>query len=307
MTSDIEHAYGWSSKQENDSNRLKGIEGYRLTVSPAEANVWFRVITEKVTSGTEMRGRIVGPRCLFMETAEAASPLRSVRHKQDGQAALIARTAFPAPRFWDPGKPMLYRVVVELWQDGQRCDVSGFDLGFRMTELGSGGVFVNGRPFTLQGMPSLPQSREEAAARRQAGYNLILADKGQWNWWVRASPMGFLLLERRALSTLTPHYIGLVSSQPCLLGFVLDQEVLDVSPSENETFLRHWQERRVLMGLELDEEPPSLPKGLSFLVCPESALLKLATIPLPKFVLRELDGKRDGPPAQEGVLGWIDR
>src|SRR5262249_8238056 len=137
MNWDVEHAYGWFSQQESDSNRLKGIEHYKLTVSPVEAEIWFRVVVQRVTSGTEGRGRIVGPRRLFAETVEFASPLRSVRHREEGQAALIARTTFPHPGFWDPHNPLLYRVVAELWQDGQRCDVSGFDLGFRMIELGS--------------------------------------------------------------------------------------------------------------------------------------------------------------------------
>src|SRR5262249_30583020 len=208
-----------------------------------------RVVVQRVTSGTEVRGRIVGPRRLFAETVEFASPLRSVRHREEGQAALIARTTFPHPGFWDPHNPLLYRVVAELWQDGQRCDVSGFDLGFRMIELGSSNVFVNKQPLLLQGMAYLPQSREEVAARRQAGYNLVLAGKGQWHWWVRANPMGFLLLEKVALSTLTPHYIGLLSQQPCFLGFVLDKELLDRSTSETESFLLLWQERRVFIGL----------------------------------------------------------
>jgi Glycosyl hydrolases family 2 len=149
MTWDVENAYGWSSKQECDSNRLKGIEHYRLAVSPAEADIWFRVVVQRVTPGTEVRGRIVGPRCLFTEMVEVVSRLRSVKHKQEEQVALLARTAFPEPGYWDPHTPLLYRVVVELWQDGQRCEVSGFDLGFRMTEMGSGNVFVNQKPFFL--------------------------------------------------------------------------------------------------------------------------------------------------------------
>src|SRR5262249_34293370 len=220
------------------------------------------------------------------------------------------RTAFPNPGFWAPDNPLLYRAVVELWQDGQRCEVSGFDIGFRMIELGTSSVLVNGQTFSLQGMGYLPQSREEADDRRRAGYNLVLAGEGQWHWWVRANPMGFLLLERVALSTLTPHYIGLLGHQPCFLGFVLDKEVLDRSPAENESFLRPWQERGVFIGLELDESPPQpLPGGLSFLACPEPALPALSTIPLPKLVLRGSKAGKEAAPARavQGVLGWIER
>jgi hypothetical protein len=309
MSWDVEHAYGWCSKQESDSNRLRWVQCYKVTVSPAEADVWFSAVVQRVTPGAEVRGRVVGPRCLFAKTVEVAAPLRSVRHREQEEAVLIARTAFPQPGFWGLDIPLLYRVVVELWQDGQRCEVSGFDLGFRTIELGSGNVLVNKTPYLLQGMPHLPESPEEAAARRQAGYNLVLADKGQWHWWVRANPMGFLLLEKVALATLTPQYIGLISQQPCCLGFVLGKELLDRSPSENESFLRPWQERGVYIGLELDGPPPSLPNGLSFLICPETVLPALLSTPLPKLVLRGSEAVKKGPPSQaiQGVLGWIDQ
>jgi hypothetical protein len=306
----VEHVYGWSSHQESDSNRLNWIGSYRLTASPAAADIWFRVSVQKLTPGTEVRGRVVGPRCLFTHTAEVVSPLRSVRHTEEEQTALIARTAIPNPGFWDPANPLLYRVVVELWQDGKRCEVSGFDLGFRMIEMGSSNVLVNKQAFSLQGIAHLPQSREEADARRRAGCNLVLARKGQWHWWVQANPMGFLLLEQVALSTLTPQYIGLLRKQPCFLGFVLDKELLIRSPSENESFLRPWQEQGVFFGLELDvPPPPSLPKGLSFLVCPESMLPSLSTTSLPRLVVRKSTASTEGPSGRaiQGVLGWIEQ
>lgn len=308
MNADVEHAYGWASLQESTGNRLKGIELCKLTVSAAAADIWLNVDVEQVTPGTEVRGRIVGPRSLFAETAEVVSPLRSVRHNAEGQSALIARTAIPNPGFWEPENPLLYRVVVELWQDERRCEVSGFDIGFRVIEMGSGCVLVNQKPLSLRGMQDLPDSREDAAARRRAGYNLVLAGQGQWHWWVRASPMGFLLLEKVTLSTLTPAYIGLLSQQPCFLGFVLDKGLLSRPRSEAESFLRPWQERRVLIGIELDDHPPtSLPDGLSFLVCPESLLPALSTLSLPTFGLREPQAGRAEPaPAAQGVAGWID-
>jgi hypothetical protein len=305
MTCEIEQGYGWSSKREGDSNRLKGIGAYHLTVSPAEVDIWYKATVERATPGTEVRGRIVGPRCLFAETVEVASPLRSVRCKEDERASLIVRTGFANPGFWDPDTPLLYRVVAELWQDEQRCDACGFDLGFCKIEMNSGTILVNEKPFFLRGMTHLPDSIEEATARRQAGYNLVLAETGQWNWWVRANPMGFLLLEKVKLSTLTPHYIGLVSRQPCFLGFVLGKELLDRSSWENESFLRPLQERRVLIGLELDGPAPSLPNGLSFLICPETMLPAIGETALPKVVMRRSAAGREPARTSQGVLGWI--
>jgi transposase len=226
------------------------------------------------------------------------------------ETATCGAVRFPAPGFWDPRNPLLYRVVVELWQDGQRCAVSRFDLGFRTIEMRSSNVLVNHKPLSLQGMSYLPQSREDATVKRQSGYNLVLAGKGQWHWWVLANPMGFLLLEKVALSTLTPQYISLLSQQPCFFGFVLAKELLDRPLSESERFLRLWQERHVLIGLELDESPPPfLPNGLSFLVCPESMLAALRTIALPKLALQEqvASGKGVSAAAVPGILGWIDQ
>jgi hypothetical protein len=309
MSTDPGQAYGWSHAQESDLNQLNWVHVKRLSVSTEEVEVWLQVHAQKITSGTEVRGRIVGPRCLYAKTVESVAPLRSVVGRSGDQAELIARTSFAAPGFWEPRNPLLYRVVVELWQDEQRCGVSGFDLGFRTIEMLPNSVSVNQKPLSLQGMSHLPQSPEDASVRRQAGYNLVLAGKGQWNWWVRANPMGFLLLERAALSTLTPQYISLVSQQPCFFGFVLDKELLDCPPSESERLLRAWQKRRVFIGLELDESPPPLlPNGLSFLICPESMLPALETIPLPKLVLREQGAlKGETSAVAPSLLGWIDR
>jgi hypothetical protein len=305
MSSDVEHGYGWSSTQASDGNRLGAIERYRLTVSREAADIWFKIVVQRVTEATEIRGRIVGPRSLFTEVGRAVSPLRSVRQ----QGELIARTAIPNPAFWSPEDPLLYRVVVELWQDGLLCEVSGFDLGFRKLELGPNGVFVNSRPFLLKGKPCLPQTREETVTRRQGGYNLLLARKGEWHWWVRANPMGFLLLEEATVTTLKPQYISLLYQQPCFFGFLLGKELLNHPVTETESFLRPWQERGVYMGLELDEgNVPPLPCGLSFLVCPESVLPSLDGVSLPKIILHKSEMKSEEwvGAAGQGVVGWID-
>lgn len=308
MNGDVEHAYGWSSHRESEGNRLRVVAPYRIAVSPLEADIWFQVFVQRATSGTEVGGRIVGPRSLFAQRASVVSPLRSVWLKQAEQPALMARTAFPNPKFWDPMDPALYRVVVELWQDGQRCEVAGFDLGFRMLDMDSRSVLVNKRPLLLRGMAYLPESRHEAEERRRGGYNLVVAGKGQWNWWIRANPMGFLLLERVALSTLTPHHVALAYQQPCFLGFVLDEELLARPRSENESFLCASREQGVLIGLEINRLPRSpLPSGLSFLVCPESLLPALSKTVLPKILIRGTTEIETSPAPAEGILGWIDQ
>jgi hypothetical protein len=121
--------------------------------------------------------------------------------------------------------------------------------------------------------------------------------------------MELLLLEKVKPSTLTPQYIGLLCNQPCFLGFVLDKELLDRPHSECESLIRTWQDQRLFIGLELHEPPPpSLPNGLSFLVCSESLLPVLTTYSLPKLVLRDSGAQRADQllSVVPGLLGWID-
>ena len=121
--------------------------------------------------------------------------------------------------------------------------------------------------------------------------------------------MELLLLEKVKPSTLTPQYIGLLCNQPCFLGFVLDSDLLDRPRSECESLIRTWQDQRLFIGLELHEPPPpSLPNGLSFLVCSESLLPVLTTYSLPKLVLRDSGAQRADQllSVVPGLLGWID-
>ncbi len=309
MPTDPEQGYGWYSEHESDLNRLSWIQPERLLVSSREADIWFNAGVQKIDSGTELRGRIVGPRCLFTDAPTAVSPLRSTVRKRNEQPILLARTSFPKPSFWHPDSPNLYRVVLELWQDGQRCDVSGFDLGFRTLEVLPSGVRVNDQPIALRGMARLPDSREEAAEKRYAGYNLILAPPEQVHWWIRANPMGFLLLEEISLARMSLHYYDVDSSQPCFLGLVVGPELLARPPSERDELLRLATTKQVRVGLRLDEMPTvPVPDGLAFLIVPESVMPSLSTNLLPKIILRDQGTRHGDPPVpMPSVLGWIDQ
>lgn len=194
------------------------------------------------------------------------------------------------------GRPML--VVPRAWDQP--------DNAARVARLGIARVLPWHRYTASRVVAELRHLLDDAYQQRA----LAVSDQLRAEDGVRANPMGFLLLERVALSTLTSQYIGLLSQQPCFLGFVLGKELLDRSPAENESFLRPWHERRVFFGLELGGSPPlSLPRGLSFLVTPESMLPALSTASLPKFVLRESKvGKAEAfERGIQGVLGWIDQ
>jgi hypothetical protein len=105
------------------TNRIINIETHTQRLSPAEADLWVIVAAERTTAGTEIRGRFVGPKCALSSTIEVAYPLRPFERKPAELAELAARVVIPEPSLWEPECPFVYDGVIELWQDGQCCDV----------------------------------------------------------------------------------------------------------------------------------------------------------------------------------------
>src|SRR5262245_39031234 len=114
------------------SNRLRQVNARVHSLSPIEAEVWIIIDAEQVTPTTEVRGRVVGPRCANRTTVEVPYPLRPLARPLEGLPPLTRRVHIPDPSLWEPERPFVYRVIVELWQDGQRCDQAEFDCGLRM-------------------------------------------------------------------------------------------------------------------------------------------------------------------------------
>ncbi len=113
-------------------NRLRQVTAQVRRLSSAEAEVWLLIEAEQVTATTEVRGRLVGPRCPGATTIEVAYPLRSFPSHPETLPALSRRVVIPEPSLWEAEQPYVYRAVVELWEDGRLCDRAEFDYGLRM-------------------------------------------------------------------------------------------------------------------------------------------------------------------------------
>jgi hypothetical protein len=101
------------------TNRIVELHVRPRRWDPAEAELWITVVPEHRTPTTEIRGRLVGPRCPGVTTVEVALPLRPVP-RADGP--LTVRVIIPEPVACEPGRPYRYEGFVELWQDGQPVD-----------------------------------------------------------------------------------------------------------------------------------------------------------------------------------------
>jgi hypothetical protein len=101
-------------------NRILDVQVQTQRLTPMEAELCILVRAETMTPATELRGRFVGPKCPGVTTVEVAYPLRPFADLREG---LMARVVIPEPNRWEEQCPFVYDGVVELWQDGQCCDV----------------------------------------------------------------------------------------------------------------------------------------------------------------------------------------
>ena|SRR5215472_12037921 len=118
-------------------NKLREVSLEVRRLSDADAELWLRIDAEKVTPTTEVRGRMIGPHCPGVNTIEVAYPLQPFPRQPDGLPPLSRRVAVPDPSLWEPSRPFVYHVVIELWEDGARCDVAELDYGLRMAKSGN--------------------------------------------------------------------------------------------------------------------------------------------------------------------------
>jgi hypothetical protein len=215
------------------SNRIRQIRVHNSSLSPTHAEVCLTVFAERQTPTTEVRGRLTGPSCLYASTVEIAYPLRVP--PSDGQPAttelgITRRVIIPEPSLWDTESPFLYQGVVELWQDGQRCDKQTIRHGLRSLQRGKRGLLLNGRPLRLRGRslsaPLETALAEDAALRlREADVNLLLApvEEKTLRLWPRADRFGFLVLGRvRDESERTLRHLETLSNQASCLGWLME-------------------------------------------------------------------------------------
>jgi hypothetical protein len=282
-----------------------------MRLDPTEADVWISVYPERLTSVTQVRGRLLGPRCPYATTVEVAYSLRehSREYESTGTPHLTARVVIPEASLWDPESPFLYQGPVELWQGGERCDQVHVSHGLRTLSLGPQGLRCNGRLFPLRGVVRGVWSDGEARSVHQAGVNTLLAPAGAGPaLWHLADRFGFLVLHRitdeaglraelqRALTFRT---------HACCLGWVVTPEAVagELARLVAEG-LPDVVDRTSLLGMELTHLPAApVCERISFVVCAEPLVPEVASLGLPALVWHE--GSGEPPAAAPGVLGWI--
>ncbi len=205
-------------------NRIRRIEVQDRSLNPVSAEVWITVLSEHPTPTTEVRGRLMGPRCPYSSTIEVAYPLRplSTNQEQTDSSCLTVRAVIPEASLWEPQCPFLYQGPVELWQDGQRCDQIILSHGLRSLQRKERGLRVNGHPLTLHGRKTTVCSNEEATRWHQVGYNLLIAPVATSSLavWEQADRFGFLVLGQLGEDANEQRLIEMLRSHVSCLGWL---------------------------------------------------------------------------------------
>jgi hypothetical protein len=276
-------------------NRIRQIVVRDRSRAPAQAEVWLSVFPEFQTPATEIRGRLMGPRCPYASTVEVAYPLRplppgSTPTEPD---SLTMRVIIPEASLWEPQCPFLYEGPIELWQDGRRCDRIVLRHGLRSLRITERGLHVNGRPLTLHGRSVTSCSVEEAARLRQAGCNLLVAlvEASTLALCELADHLGFFMLGKITNDDAeTRGYLELLSRQPSCLGWLMEE-------SEGLPFSMLPQVG--LAGWMGDSVPSQLSLSVvHFLVGPG----ELANLGKPLLIRGEMPSRLEGCPILGNVL-----
>ena len=233
-------------------NRILHLDVRNGSLMPAQSEVWIRVVPEWQSPTTELRGRLMGPRCPYASTVEVAYPLRPTPQRESSDR-LTARVVIPEASLWDTESPFLYRGPIELWQDGRCCERIVLCHGLRSVLLGERGLSLNGKPMSLRGQTVASCTEAEALKLRENGCNLLIVpvEESTLSLWERADRLGFHVLgQLKDGSEKTLKYLNRLHSQPSCLGWLVEKGIhppLDLLPP------------RCLVGLVCDETAPSLP------------------------------------------------
>jgi len=293
------------------TNRIRELRLHDQLDDPAEAEVWVSVVPESVTPTTELRGRLVGPRCLYASTVEVAYPMRPFVRQPPALPGLAARVVIPEASLWEPVSPFLYLGPIELWEDGKVCDQIQVRHGLRTLRLGPRGLRLNGRPLTIRGVAQEECTEEDARRLREQGCNTLLApvSGGTSAVWEAADRLGFLVLDRLGGSEEAIRRARNLGQHPCCLGWLLDGEVLEQEREAKAlaSLKQDWPGK--LLGVELQRVPlQPLAPGIHFAVCVEELLPLLKEVELPKIVLTREQPREESINellAMPGILGSI--
>ncbi|MSQ95665.1 MAG: hypothetical protein EXR98_14045 [Gemmataceae bacterium] len=275
-------------------NRIRDVVVLNHRLDPVETELGIHVLVETLTAGTELKGRLTGPRCVFSSTIEIAYPLRELERTDHVEL----RVVIPEPSWWEPETPFLYVGVLELWQDGEFCQRAVISHGMRWLQLTSKGLHLNGTPFILRGKIVEPTLSDSAARMlREQGYNALFTTVADpcLELWSLADRVGFLVVGTADKLATFLDCRNDLTAHPSTFGWTFNRAEIDQAP---------LQEEGLAMFYGINTSAKSRVGDAAFLVCEETELAWLDDAELPKLVITR--SMPDPLPVRPDVIGWIE-
>jgi len=287
-------------------HRILDVAVINHRLDPHETELRIHVKIEDLTSTTEIRGQLVGPRCYYASTIEIAYPMREVR--RDGEH-IEMRVVIPEASWWEPETPYLYQGPLEFWQDGTMFVRERISHGIRILQLAAKGLKLNGQSYELRGRIVDPAITEgELKSLRDSGLNAVMTSfrtEQEWtsniNLWQLANQFGIFVLCRALDDFDVRQFEILYDVFACAFGCVAQRENTEESRIKQLLTGRNAG-NKPLFGVESSQLP--IPESAVFILCKAAELASMHEHTIPKIVLT--DNPAQPLLARPDVIGWIE-
>jgi beta-galactosidase/beta-glucuronidase len=239
-------------------------------LDPAQAELRIEVELGETAPAVEIVGRLMGPHCLYSNTIQIAYPLRPLAETADERVRSF-RVIIPEPSLWEPESPFLYEGPLEAWQGSSRVAQILLRHGLRALTLGPRGLRINGHQVRLHGVATAAVKPDDLASMRRRGVNLLVVSAS-------IAVPAVELADRHG-------FLVLVKGSAPLDG------VPEAQLAEHPSWLGCVDEGAGAMTRQA---------GVTIHVGPSEEVGILASQGLPALAVAS------APPAQPGLLGWIE-
>jgi hypothetical protein len=235
-------------KVENEDGSGASLENLQVfygDTNPALARVYARLPAVPVGSNVKLSGTLSGPVCEYSHTLSATT-----RFMERGAApALLAEAVVADPCFWSPELPMLYRMHVELRENGDLLAATDRWLGIRPLAASGRRLLDCGRNVVLRGARQPHAPAVASLAEWHAAEAALWLDDPTDELLAEASRLGVWLVV-----TVTPATLARIARWPAVAVCILpcDAELTDE---------QHYNARNVVLAQSFGPDEPIAPQA----------------------------------------------
>jgi beta-galactosidase/beta-glucuronidase len=186
-----------------------------VRLTPAEAVLAIELQCAALQPTTEIRGRLMGPNCLYSTTIEVAHPLHMTDRERGHPPKVRGRIVIPEPAWWDCESPFLYHGPIELWEHERKIGEVRLRIGLRHAEWKGEQLHWNGKPIELRTQSLTDVDDATLQSLRQRGFNGVSVPAAvARSVWPVADRLGLLVTADGAVESKGLQHPSAIPAQP---------------------------------------------------------------------------------------------